>query len=160
MLGPARRRTTPQTVEVDGLDYREGLNAVGIRGGVAGNVIPDECVVTVNYRFAPDRIGGARREAHVREVFDGYDVDGHRRARRARGPGWTVPAAKAFVEARRRRRSSRSSAGPTWPGSPRSAIPAVNFGPGDPNLAHNARSEHVPVEQIGRREAALLRWLG
>ena len=45
----------PRVVEVDGLEYREGLNAVGIAGGVAGNVIPDECSVTVNFRFAPDR---------------------------------------------------------------------------------------------------------
>ncbi|MET0766723.1 MAG: succinyl-diaminopimelate desuccinylase, partial [Aeromicrobium sp.] len=45
----------PREVEIDGLVYREGLNAVGIRGGVAGNVIPDECTVQVNYRFAPDR---------------------------------------------------------------------------------------------------------
>ncbi len=54
-------------IEVDGLVYREGLNAVGISGGVAGNVIPDECVVTVNYRFAPDKTG-AEAEAYVREV--------------------------------------------------------------------------------------------
>ncbi|MFL6159201.1 MAG: succinyl-diaminopimelate desuccinylase, partial [Marmoricola sp.] len=40
---------------IDGLEYHEGLNAVLISGGVATNVIPDECVVTVNYRFAPDR---------------------------------------------------------------------------------------------------------
>ena len=40
---------------MDGLTYHEGLNAVFISGGVAGNVIPDECVVSVNYRFAPDR---------------------------------------------------------------------------------------------------------
>ena len=47
----------PREVEVEGLVYRESLNAVGIRGGVAGNVIPDLCVVTVNYRFAPSRSG-------------------------------------------------------------------------------------------------------
>ncbi|MCU1675666.1 MAG: succinyldiaminopimelate desuccinylase, partial [Frankiales bacterium] len=40
---------------IDGLEYREGLNAVAIRGGVAGNVLPDECVIEVNFRFAPDR---------------------------------------------------------------------------------------------------------
>ena len=44
----------PREPMVDGLRYREGLNAVGIRGGIAGNVIPDACIVTVNYRFAPD----------------------------------------------------------------------------------------------------------
>src|SRR5262249_16317262 len=49
------RSYQPRQPEVDGLTYHEGLNAVGISGGVADNVIPDECVVTVNYRFAPDR---------------------------------------------------------------------------------------------------------
>ncbi len=52
-------------VEVDGLTYREGLNAVFVRGGVAGNVVPDECVVTVNFRFAPDRSEAAAFD-HVR----------------------------------------------------------------------------------------------
>ena len=58
---------------IDGLEYHEGLNAVGITGGVAGNVIPDECVVEVNHRFAPDR-SEAEAEAFVREFFAGYDV--------------------------------------------------------------------------------------
>ena len=54
ILDVLRGYTARQPV-VDGLTYHEGLNAVGIRGGVAGNVIPDECVVSVNFRFAPDR---------------------------------------------------------------------------------------------------------
>ncbi|HEX2361143.1 MAG TPA: succinyl-diaminopimelate desuccinylase, partial [Jiangellaceae bacterium] len=49
------RSYLPAEVEVDGLAYREAMNAVDIRGGIAGNIIPDTCVVTVNYRFAPSR---------------------------------------------------------------------------------------------------------
>src|SRR5690606_449633 len=63
----------PQEIEVDGLVYREGMNAVGIRGGIAGNVIPDECVVTVNFRFAPSR-SVAEAEQHVRELLAGFEV--------------------------------------------------------------------------------------
>ena len=63
----------PRQPEVDGLAYHEGLNAVGIGGGVAGNVIPDECVVSVNYRFAPDRSADEAAD-HVHEVFAGFDV--------------------------------------------------------------------------------------
>ena len=58
---------------VDGLTFHEGLNAVAITGGVAGNVIPDECAVTVNFRFAPDRDEAAAEE-HLRTVFSGFDV--------------------------------------------------------------------------------------
>ncbi len=64
-------------VDVDGLTYREGLNAVAISGGVAGNVVPDSCQITVNFRFAPDR-SEDDAFAHVREVFDGYPVDADR----------------------------------------------------------------------------------
>ncbi|HWV26771.1 MAG TPA: succinyl-diaminopimelate desuccinylase, partial [Aeromicrobium sp.] len=63
----------PRTVDIDGLQYREGLNAVGIRGGVAGNVIPDEAVLMVNFRFAPDRSEDDAL-AHLTEVFDGFDL--------------------------------------------------------------------------------------
>ena len=58
---------------IDGLEYHEGLNAVGIRGGVATNVLPDECVVSVNYRFAPDRTED-EAEAFVIDFFEGFAV--------------------------------------------------------------------------------------
>ena len=58
---------------IDGLEYHEGLNAVSIRGGVAGNVLPDECVVEVNHRFAPDR-SEEDAQAYVRELFAGFEV--------------------------------------------------------------------------------------
>lgn len=145
----------PQTVAVDGLDYREALNAVGIGGGIAGNVIPDECVVTVNYRFAPDK-SGAQALAHVRELFDGYAVRLTDTADGAR-PGLHLPAAQAFVEAL----GVPVRAKEGWTDVARFSelsIPAVNFGPGDPSWAHHDQ-EHCPVQQLVEGEAALLRWL-
>jgi succinyl-diaminopimelate desuccinylase len=143
------------TVTVDGLDYREGLSGVGISGGVAGNVIPDEAVVTVNYRFAPDK-SGAEAEAYIRDLFDGYQVTITDLADGAR-PGLDDPLARAFVA------SVGSEARPKygWTDVARFAalgIPAVNYGPGDPALAH-ADDERVPVEQIERCEAGLRAWL-
>jgi succinyl-diaminopimelate desuccinylase len=140
---------------IDGLEYHEGLNAVFVRGGVAGNVLPDECVVEVNYRFAPDR-SEAEAEAFVRAFFEGYDVTLTDSAPGAL-PGLDVPAAKAFVDL------VGGDVAPKfgWTDVARFSalgIPAVNFGPGDPTLAHK-QEEHVPVEHIERCEALLTRWL-
>jgi succinyl-diaminopimelate desuccinylase len=146
-----------RTVEIDGCAYREGLSAVRIDGGVAGNVIPDAASVTVNYRFAPDR-SVAEALQHVHEVFDGLDVrieqtDAAAGAR----PGLSEPAAKALVEAA----AGQVRAKYGWTDVSRFAalgIPAVNYGPGDPNLAHR-RDERLPVEQITAAAEMLRRYL-
>lgn len=143
-------------VVVDGLTYREGLNAVAITGGIAGNVIPDLCEVTVNYRFAPDR-SEAEALQHVREVFAGYDVRLTDSAPAAR-PGLDAPLAKAMVEATGV--AARAKFG--WTDVAlfgRLGIPAVNFGPGDPNLAHKV-DESVDPGLIGSAEQVLVRFLG
>lgn len=136
----------PRSVDIDGCVYREGLSAVRIDGGIAGNVIPDAASVTVNFRFAPDRTI-ADALAHVREVFDGLDVTIEQTDAAAGAlPGLTRPAAAALVEAA----GGEVRAKYGWTDVARFAalgIPAVNYGPGDPNLAHRA-DEHVPVHQI------------
>ena len=111
---------------IDGLEYHEGLNAVFIRGGVAGNVLPDECVVEVNFRFAPDR-SEADAAAFVHTFFEGYDVTLTDSAPGAL-PGLDVPAAGRSSRPSAAR-STRSSAGPTSPGSPRSASRRSTSGP-------------------------------
>jgi succinyl-diaminopimelate desuccinylase len=144
-----------RVVDVDGLAYREGLNAVRIEGGVAGNVIPDECVVTVNYRFAPDRDEPAA-EQHVREVFDGYDIAITDSAPGAR-PGLDAPLAQAMVAAV----GGEPQAKLGWTDVARFGalgIPAVNFGPGDPNLAHKPE-ESVDLALVAATEAALVHFL-
>lgn len=149
------RAYTPRVVDVDGLEYREGLNAVGIRGGVAGNVIPDECVVTVNYRFAPTR-GIDEAESHLREVFDEWRVTPVDAAAGAL-PGLDRPAAAAFVEATGA--PVRPKLG--WTDVSRFSalgVPAVNYGPGDPSLAHT-RDEFVEEAQVLACEEHLRAWL-
>ncbi len=140
---------------IDGLTYHEGLNATGIRGGVAGNVIPDECVVEVNFRFAPDR-DEADAEAFVRDFFEGYDVTVTDMAAGAL-PGLDRPAAKAFIEAVGGEVAPKFG----WTDVARFTalgVPAVNFGPGDPMFAHK-QDEHVPMEHITRCERQLKEWL-
>jgi len=147
---------TPREVEVEGLTYREGLNAVGISGGVAGNVIPDEAMVHINYRFAPSR-SGEEAIAHLRELFDGYDVTVVDLAEGAR-PGLDAKLAQEFVAA-----VGGEAPKPKygWTDVARFSalgIPAVNYGPGDPLKAH-ADDERVAVEQITACEQGLRAWL-
>lgn len=150
---------TPRQVEIDGLVYREGLNAVGIDGGVSGNVIPDAASLTVNYRFAPN-CSESEALAHVREVFSGFDVEVTDSAPGAL-PGLDRPSAAAFVEA--------VLAGGGAPVAPKFGwtdvskfsslgIPAVNYGPGDPLFAHKA-DEHVRVRDLESSLERLLAWL-
>ena len=145
----------PRYPVIDGLMYREGLNAVGISGGVAGNVVPDEARVSVNFRFAPDRTEEQALE-HVRGLFDGFEVEVTDTAPGAM-PGLDVPAAAAFVEAVGGEVKPKFG----WTDVAQFTqlgIPAVNFGPGDPMLAHKAE-EHVPIEQLVKVEEQLTGWL-
>jgi len=145
----------PQEIEVDGLVYRESLSAVLMSSGIAANVIPDEAVITVNYRFAPSK-NSKDAEAHLRELFAGYDLlvtdfaDGAR-------PGLDLPEAAAFVAATGTTPFPKYG----WTDVARFSalgIPAVNFGPGDPNKAH-ADDEAVEIDQIYSCEKALRAWL-
>jgi succinyl-diaminopimelate desuccinylase len=149
-------RYQARTVEIDGCTYREGLQAVRVAGGVSGNVVPDEAVLTVNHRFAPDR-SAADAEAHLREVFAGYDLTVTDRAAGAL-PGLSAPAAAELVTAA----GGDPVAKLGWTDVARFAalgMPAVNFGPGDPTLAHT-QQEHVPIADIRRCAEVLGQFLG
>ncbi|HEY5857953.1 MAG TPA: succinyl-diaminopimelate desuccinylase [Aldersonia sp.] len=145
-------------VDIDGCEYREGLSGVRIDGGVAGNVVPDVATVDVNFRFAPDRTV-EQASKHVRGVFDGLDV-GFEVTDSAPGalPGLGAPAAKTLIEAA----GGEVRAKYGWTDVSRFAalgIPAVNYGPGDPNLAHKPE-EHVPTAQITEVARVLRGYVG
>jgi succinyl-diaminopimelate desuccinylase len=141
---------------IDGCTYREAIQAVAVHGGVAGNVVPDRAVLTVNHRFAPDRTA-AEAEAHLRSVVqpDPRDGDGFEIVdlSPAAAPHLTHPLLAALIE--RNRLEVRAKLG--WTDVARFAergIPAANFGPGDATLAHT-RDEHVQRAPIERTFAAL-----
>ena len=149
------RGYVPREPEVDGLRYHEGLNAVGIRGGVAGNVVPDECAVTVNYRFAPDMTGEQAAD-YVRSLFSAWPVTVLDVADGAR-PGLRQPAAAEFVAAVGG--TPRPKLG--WTDVARFSalgIPAVNYGPGISEIAHTA-GEYVEIGKIAECESRLTAWL-
>lgn len=142
-------------VTIDGCEYREGLNAVRIEGGVSGNVVPDRCTITVNYRFAPDRDEAAALQ-HLQEVLEPFEVVPTDSAAGAL-PRLSEPAAADFVEAV----GGEPEAKLGWTDVARFAalgVPAVNFGPGDPNLAHT-REEYVEIPRIGECERILRTYL-
>ena len=149
------RAWVPRQPVVDGLEYHEGLNAVAISGGVAGNVVPDECVVTVNYRYAPDK-SPQEAEAHVRDLFAPWNVTILDNAGGAR-PGLTSGPAADFVRAVGG--APRAKLG--WTDVARFAelgIPAVNYGPGISEIAHTP-GEYVDAAPIVAAERALFGWL-
>jgi succinyl-diaminopimelate desuccinylase len=149
------RAYEPRQPVVDGLQYHEGLNAVKIEGGIAGNVIPDECTIYINHRYAPDR-DPAAAEAHLRELFAGHEIEVVDSAPGAR-PGLDHPAAREFVEAVGRPPTAKLG----WTDVSRFSslgVPAVNFGPGDPLLAHKD-DERCPAADIESALHILTRWL-
>jgi succinyl-diaminopimelate desuccinylase len=151
------RSYVPREPVVEGLQYHEGLNAVFVTGGVAGNVVPDECVITVNYRFAPDRSGDEAAE-HVRSVFASWPVSVVDCAEGAR-PGLDRPFAASFVTAVGGGQPPRAKLG--WTDVARFSalgIPAVNYGPGVPEIAHTP-GEYVDLAKIADCESNLRTWL-
>ncbi len=143
---------------LDGCEFREALQVVSVEGGVAGNVVPDRATVVLNHRYAPDR-SGEDAVRHLREVLgDAVDQSGGdtvRLADNAEGarPNLTHPLLAAL--------SARAPQPPVaklgWTDVAFFAargVPAVNFGPGDPSLAH-AAAERVERSQMETVYAAL-----
>ena len=144
-------------VTVDGLEFRESLSVVRVEGGVANNVIPEAASMTVNYRFAPSKRADEALE-WVRGLFEGtgatIEVDDLCEGAR---PGADSDVAQRFLSVARQVAASRGeelrlSAKVGWTDVARFSevgVPAMNFGPGDPLLAHT-RDEHTPVSDIVR----------
>ena len=142
---------------VDGLEFRESLSVVCVEGGIANNVIPEAASMTVNYRFAPSKRADDAL-AWVRSLFEGtgatIEVDDLCEGAR---PGADSPVAERFLTVARRIAAERGtelllSAKVGWTDVARFTqvgVPAMNFGPGDPLLAHT-RDEHAPVSDIVR----------
>ena len=142
-------------VVIDGCEYREGLSAVRIRGGVSGNVVPDECVVEINFRFAPDR-SESDALVHVQQVLSPYPVSLVDVAGGAL-PGLSSAVAAQFVAAV----GGTPVAKLGWTDVARFSslgVPALNFGPGDPLVAHTA-DEYVDLPQVDRAYDVLRRYL-
>jgi succinyl-diaminopimelate desuccinylase len=146
----------PRRPVLDGCEFREALQAVAIDGGIAGNVVPDRTVITVNRRFAPDRTVD-QAEQELRDLLDGVLEPGDEievvDQAGAAPPGLSHPLLRAL----RDRNGLQVRAKLGWTDVARFAaagIPAVNFGPGEPALAHTAE-EHVERSSLDAVYASL-----
>ena len=151
---------------VDGLEFRESLSVVRVEGGIANNVIPEAASMTVNYRFAPSKRADDALE-WVRSLFEGTDatIEVDDLCEGAR-PGADSPVAERFLAVARRVAAEAGAelglaAKVGWTDVARFTqvgVPAMNFGPGDPLLAHT-RDEHAPVSDIVRVHRTLCAFL-
>lgn len=147
---------------IEGCRYREALQAVGVRGGVAANVVPDEASVVLNHRFAPDRLVDEAEQAVMSVIGPALDPAQGDRVDRAdwapaAAPGLGHPLLGALVAATGD--APRAKLG--WTDVAFFAerdMPAANFGPGDPSVAHTAdeRVERAEIERVRRVLAGLL----
>lgn len=146
----------PRRPVLDGCTFHEAIQAVAIEGGVAGNVVPDEVRITLSLRFAPDRTSGEMRQhlmdvlAAVLEPVDTVEVVDEAGAA---PPSLDHPLLRGLLK----RSGGGAQAKLGWTDVARFAaagVPAVNFGPGDPTLAHTAE-EHLDRRSLESAYAAL-----
>lgn len=146
---------TPVTVQ--GIEYRETLQVTTLRAGSARNVVPDSLVANLNYRFPPDRksdAAEARLRALVPEEFELEVVD--------RAPPGKVcldtPAVREFVDRFQLKVAGKQG----WTDVARfteAGIPAFNYGPGIPELAHQ-QGEYCPIANLEPAFRSLAAFLG
>ena len=146
----------PEPMEVDGLNFRQALSVVNVSGGVAGNVVPDRCSVVVNRRYAP-ALTLEEAEAEVRALLEGADEIALTSVSPAAHPNLGHPLVAEFAGLLDL--PVRCKLG--WTDVARFSahgVPAVNFGPGDPEVSHTA-GEHVTRESVEGCYAALAAFL-
>ncbi|MFV0257025.1 MAG: succinyl-diaminopimelate desuccinylase [Acidimicrobiales bacterium] len=139
---------------IDGCEYREALQAVAVEGGVAGNVVPDRAMLRLHLRYAPDRTEDDAR-AFVTDLLAPWCGDGDRLevidASPACRPSLSHPLLARLVT--ESGLPVRAKLG--WTDVARFdaiGVPATNFGPGEPTLAHTAdeRLGRGPLERCHR----------
>ena len=143
-------------VVLEGCIYAEQLQAVAIEGGVAANVVPDRATVVLNHRYAPDR-QAVEAEASVRQLLQSFLEPGDEWELLDAGdgapPSLGHPLLAALVEksgAAPRAKVGWTDVASFW----EHGVPAANFGPGDPLLAHHP-AERVTRDQLEQTRTVL-----
>ncbi len=140
----------PRSVLIDGCEFKESLQAVKIEGGIANNVVPDEVNLAINFRFAPDRNVDQAFD-HLKILLEPFieseDGDSIELIEGVEGalPNLSNPVLASLAE---KAGSVNAKLGWTDVATFSSmGVPATNFGPGDPGLAHSP-TEHVTKQDL------------
>lgn len=150
----------PRVVDIEGVRYTEQLQSVGVEGGVAPNVVPDLATLTINHRVAPDR-SKEQAASWLREYLGTSIEDDDSFSVLDWAPG-ALPSLGNERLGELVRLTGRPAEGKVgWTDVAtfqELAIPATNFGAGDPLLAHRS-DEFVTLEELTVFEDVLRKWL-
>lgn len=137
---------------IDGMEFTQALQVVSVQGGIANNVVPDEATIIVNRRFSPDLSVEEVVEETSAYFHDATQIE-ILNASPGALPNLTDPFVASFVE--RSGGNVRSKLG--WTDVARFTaigVPALNFGAGDPLVAHTAE-ERVSSTSLAQVHAIL-----
>lgn len=152
----AMHEREPEVVVVDGLEFREVFSVTKAEGGIANNVLPASLRINLNYRFPPI-YSIAEAEERLLKVAAGSDWV----TVQDRAPAGKVVQGNPHLDRLLAISGSSRAAKQGWTDVARlgtRGIPAVNYGPGDPGLAHQAE-ESVPLANVDRAFAVLREFL-
>jgi succinyl-diaminopimelate desuccinylase len=150
----------PRIVDIEGVRYTEQLQAVAVEGGVAANVVPDLAILTINHRVAPDR-SKEQAASWLREYLNASLEDGDAFSVLDWAPGALPSLSNERLGALVRLTGKPAAGKVGWTDVAtfqELAIPATNFGAGDPLLAHRS-DEFVTLDELIQFEDVLREWL-
>lgn len=126
---------SPNDVDIDGLVYREVASVTNISGGHARNVIPDNAKAQINVRYSPSLSASKAADIWTQRFADSgatITVAGN-------APGALPNRQHQGVQMLIALSNQHPTPKQAWTNVADFAaigVPAVNFGPGDPALAH------------------------
>ena len=150
----------PRVVDIEGVRFTEQLQAVGVEGGVAANVVPDVATLTINHRVAPDR-SMEQAASWLRGYLSAWLEDGDTFSVLDWAPSALPSLSNERLGALVRLTGQPAEGKVGWTDVAtfqELAIPATNFGAGDPLLAHRS-DEFVTLDELTRFEGVLREWL-
>jgi succinyl-diaminopimelate desuccinylase len=147
----------PRAEIISDLEYREVFTVTRAGAGIANNIVPAEFSVNLNYRFPPS-LSIREAEARLRDVAAPADAVVIRDA----APSGAIPEGNKHLLRFESLLGGEPLPKQGWTDVARLTevgIPAVNYGPGDPSLAHQA-GESVALANLDVAHSVLRHFLG